>query len=104
MVEHRLVAMHARVVQQIARFGRAHGRMNEKQIVGAMDDFESGKINNHAAKEVFVAVAQTGANPADIVKEKGLEQVSDESQIIEIANRETSYEKKAEVFLKLIKE
>ena len=36
---------------------------------------ESGKINNHAAKQVFTLVAQTGGDPADIVKEKGLEQI-----------------------------
>lgn len=36
---------------------------------------ESGAINNNAAKEVFEVIAQTGQNPADVVKEKGLEQV-----------------------------
>ena len=45
---------------------------------------ESDKINNHAAKEVFSIVAQTGKNPAEIVKEKGLEQIgsSDALEII----------------------
>ncbi len=36
---------------------------------------ETGKINNHAAKQVFEVVAQTGKNPEDVVKEQGLEQV-----------------------------
>lgn len=36
---------------------------------------ESGAINNRSAQEIFVEMAQTGAQPASIVKEKGLEQV-----------------------------
>jgi aspartyl-tRNA(Asn)/glutamyl-tRNA(Gln) amidotransferase subunit B len=36
---------------------------------------ETGKINNHAAKQIFEVVAQTGKNPEDIVREEGLEQV-----------------------------
>lgn len=36
---------------------------------------EKGVINNRAAQEVFVVVAETGANPEVVVKEKGLEQV-----------------------------
>lgn len=36
---------------------------------------EEGAINNHAAKEVFLLVAQTGQDPRVVVKEKGLEQV-----------------------------
>ncbi len=36
---------------------------------------EEGTINNHAAKEVFEIVAQTGQEPSEVVKEKGLEQI-----------------------------
>jgi len=36
---------------------------------------EKGIINNRAAQEVFEVVAQTGDNPADVVKEKGLQQI-----------------------------
>ena len=45
---------------------------------------ESGKINNHAAKEVFEEVARTGAEPSDVVKTKGLEQIgsADELEVI----------------------
>ncbi|MCK5632635.1 Asp-tRNA(Asn)/Glu-tRNA(Gln) amidotransferase subunit GatB [bacterium] len=45
---------------------------------------ESGKINNRAAKEVFEIVAQTGQNPEEIVKEKGLEQIGSVDQLEEI--------------------
>lgn len=45
---------------------------------------ESDKINNHAARQVFELVAQTGSDPIAIVKEKGLEQIgsSDELEAI----------------------
>lgn len=45
---------------------------------------EDGVINGPAAKEVFEIVAQTGAEPINVVKEKGLEQMgsSDELEAI----------------------
>ncbi|MGE0009756.1 MAG: Asp-tRNA(Asn)/Glu-tRNA(Gln) amidotransferase subunit GatB [Candidatus Babeliales bacterium] len=36
---------------------------------------DDGVINNHAALTVFEEVAQTGKNPEDVVKEKGLQQI-----------------------------
>ncbi len=42
---------------------------------------EAGAISNSAAKEVFVAVAPTGEDPAAAVERLGLAQVSDISQI-----------------------
>jgi aspartyl-tRNA(Asn)/glutamyl-tRNA(Gln) amidotransferase subunit B len=36
-----------------------------------------GVINTRAAQEIFEEITQTGKNPADIVKEKGLEQIDD---------------------------
>jgi len=43
----------------------------------------SGKI----AKEVFAAMLETGGEPAAIVKEKGLVQISDSGQLEEIVDR-----------------
>ena len=40
-----------------------------------------GTLSTTAAREVFAAVLATGAEPADIVREKGLAQVSDEGAI-----------------------
>lgn len=45
---------------------------------------EAGTINNHAAKEVFSIVAQTGNEPAAIVKEKGLEQIGSAQELEKI--------------------
>jgi aspartyl-tRNA(Asn)/glutamyl-tRNA(Gln) amidotransferase subunit B len=47
-------------------------------LVGMVD---AGKISNSAAKEVFVAVAPTGEDPAAAVERLGLAQVSDTSRI-----------------------
>ena len=42
---------------------------------------EKGNINANAAKAVFEEMTETGKDPAAIVKEKGLEQVSDQSEL-----------------------
>ncbi len=45
---------------------------------------ENNSINNHAAKEIFAVVAQTGQDPVAVMKERGLEQLgaSDELEAI----------------------
>ena len=45
---------------------------------------KSGKINNNTGKKVLREVFETGKNPEEIVKEQGLVQISDESQLKEI--------------------
>jgi len=50
-------------------------KVSPEKLAQIIELVETGKINNAAAKEVFEVVAQTGATPADVVKEKGLEQV-----------------------------
>ena len=42
---------------------------------------ESSKINANAAKTVFEEMVETGKDPETIVKEKGLEQVSDQGEL-----------------------
>ncbi len=41
-------------------------------------------INNRTAKEVLVAVHETGKSPREIVEERGLAQVSDEAQLLAV--------------------
>jgi aspartyl-tRNA(Asn)/glutamyl-tRNA(Gln) amidotransferase subunit B len=69
------------------------GMLNSKNIsinespVSAVDFskllslIETGKINTTAAKTVFEEMAETLKSPETIVKEKGLEQVSDQSKL-----------------------
>jgi aspartyl-tRNA(Asn)/glutamyl-tRNA(Gln) amidotransferase subunit B len=42
---------------------------------------ESGKINTRTAKEVLIAVHETGSDPEQIVGDRGLSQVSDAAQL-----------------------
>jgi aspartyl-tRNA(Asn)/glutamyl-tRNA(Gln) amidotransferase subunit B len=42
---------------------------------------ESGKINIRTAKEVLIAVHETGSNPETVVADRGLSQVSDAAQL-----------------------
>ena len=50
-------------------------KVTPEKLSALVQLLESDKINNHAAKEIFLAVAETGAEPAQIMKERGLEQV-----------------------------
>ena len=49
-----------------------------KQLVGLI---ENGKINGTQAREVFSIMVETGNDPLSIVKERGIEQVSDVSEL-----------------------
>ena len=50
-------------------------KVTAEKLVKIVDLVKTGTINNNVAKEVFAIIAQTGQNPEDIVKEKGLEQI-----------------------------
>lgn len=50
-------------------------KITPEALAQLIELLENGTINSSAAKEVFALVGQTGQSPADIVKEKGLEQM-----------------------------
>jgi len=50
-------------------------KVTPKKLAQLIELLEKGVINAPAAKEVFVIVARTGKEPADVIKEKGLEQI-----------------------------
>lgn len=59
----------------------------------------NGTINGPAAKEVFEIVAQTGQRPADVVKERGLEQIGSIDELEAIVKQIiTSNPKQAEEY------
>ncbi len=66
------------------------GKTASESIVTAEDlaelivTLEEGKINNNQAKEVFAEMFATGKPAAEIINEKGFEQISDESAIEKI--------------------
>ena len=47
---------------------------------------EAGKINNNQGKEVLAEMFATGKPAAEVIAEKGFEQISDESAIAEIVD------------------
>lgn len=56
-------------------------KVTPEKLGALINLFESNKINNHAAKEVFADMAQTGKDPEAIVKEKGLEQIGASAEL-----------------------
>ena len=59
-------------------------KMSPNKLAEIMNLIEDGIINNRAAVEVFEAVATDGSNPAEVVKEKGLEQIGDPEELKKI--------------------
>ncbi len=59
-------------------------KITPEKLAGLANLVEAGTINNHAAKQVFDRMAQTGENPADIVKKEGLEQVGSSDELEKI--------------------
>ena len=55
--------------------------VSAKNFSKLLELLEKGSINANAAKTVFEEMAETGKAPDAIVKEKGLEQVSDSSEL-----------------------
>lgn len=56
-------------------------KVTPEYIAAIVDLLDQGKMNNLAAKEVFESVATTGKNPADVMKEKGLEQIESAEEL-----------------------
>ncbi len=61
--------------------GLAECKVKPESLAAMVDMIQSGAINGKIAKTVFEEMFRTGKEAADIVKEKGLVQVSDESAI-----------------------
>jgi aspartyl-tRNA(Asn)/glutamyl-tRNA(Gln) amidotransferase subunit B len=59
-------------------------KVTPQKLASIIALLETGKINNHAAKEVFEDVAQSGQEPEIVVKTKGLEQVGSVEELEKI--------------------
>ena len=59
-------------------------KVTPQSLAKIVEMIETSKINNHAAKEVFEEIAQSGKDPEDVVKEKGLEQVGSVEELEKI--------------------
>ncbi|HET8569031.1 MAG TPA: Asp-tRNA(Asn)/Glu-tRNA(Gln) amidotransferase subunit GatB [Candidatus Limnocylindria bacterium] len=64
----------------------ADAKVRPEHVGALVRMVKAGEVSGTAAKEVFAEVWRTGAAPADIVKEKGLGQVTDEAVIAAAVN------------------
>lgn len=55
--------------------------VSPKKLADIVNLVANGTINGPAAKEIFAIVAETGNDPAQIVKEKGLEQIGSAEEL-----------------------
>ncbi len=60
--------------------------IDPKKLAAIISMLEQNKISSSAGKQVFEAMLKTGKEPADLVKELGLEQVSDTGALQEIVD------------------
>lgn len=56
-------------------------KFNSKDLADLLKIVKSGKINNNTGKKVLRDMFETGKKPDEIVKEKGLIQISDEGEL-----------------------
>ncbi len=61
--------------------------LTPKMLVDLMSMIKSGKISSQQAKEVFASVLEEKKTPEEIVKEKGMEQISNPEEIRGIVNK-----------------
>jgi aspartyl-tRNA(Asn)/glutamyl-tRNA(Gln) amidotransferase subunit B len=80
------------ILGELTRELNNSGRQANESLVTAEDlaelliTIEAGKINNNQGKEVLVEMFGTGKTAADVIKEKGFEQVSDTGAIEKIVD------------------
>ena len=77
---HRVIGDFMRLIGE-EKIEIADCKVKPESLAAMVDMIQSGAINGKIAKTVFEEMFKTGKEAADIVKEKGLVQVSDESAI-----------------------
>ncbi|ADU28718.1 Asp-tRNA(Asn)/Glu-tRNA(Gln) amidotransferase subunit GatB [Evansella cellulosilytica] len=60
--------------------------MTPKSLVNMISLIEKGTISSKIAKQVFSELMENGGDPEEIVKDKGLVQISDEGEILKMVN------------------
>jgi len=61
-------------------------KLTPEMLTELITMIEKNEISSKQAKEVFADMLETGKNPKDIVSEKGMSQISDEGEIVRVAN------------------
>ena len=62
----------------------AECKITPQRLAQLIELLENGSINNRAAQEIFLDMAQTGKNPEEIMKEKGLQQIGNAEELEKI--------------------
>jgi aspartyl-tRNA(Asn)/glutamyl-tRNA(Gln) amidotransferase subunit B len=73
----------ALVKEKLASFGEL--LMTPENFAELIKMAHQGEINSRAAKDVLRVMFETGQDPSDIVEQKGLKQVGDESALLAVA-------------------
>ncbi len=58
--------------------------LSPEYLVSMLDLIKNGVISGKIAKDILVIMIETGKDPRKIVKEQGLEQISDEESLIQV--------------------
>ena len=61
-------------------------KLTPENLKELIDMVEKNEISSKQAKEVFLEIIQSDKTPSEVAKEKGMKQMSDEGEIIRIAN------------------
>jgi aspartyl-tRNA(Asn)/glutamyl-tRNA(Gln) amidotransferase subunit B len=64
----------------------AESLLTAEDLAELIKTVESGKINNNQGKEVLVEMFTSGKSAAEVIADKGFEQISDESAIEKIVD------------------
>ncbi len=62
-------------------------KFTKEQFVSLINMIDSGKLNSKQAKEVLLVMLTDGKDPKKVVKERGMEQISDEGIIASIVDQ-----------------
>ena len=64
-------------------------------IAGLANSLEEGKITSKQGKEVFAKMLETNKMPSEIIREEGMEQISDSSAIEKLVEQVLAQNEKA---------
>ncbi|HEX9962350.1 MAG TPA: hypothetical protein VGB00_15555, partial [Pyrinomonadaceae bacterium] len=76
------------LLRELNNSGRSAGDspVSAENLAQLIKTLDAGKINNNQAKEVLVEMFGSGKSAAEVIREKGFEQISDAAQIEKIVD------------------
>ncbi|TMG36860.1 MAG: Asp-tRNA(Asn)/Glu-tRNA(Gln) amidotransferase GatCAB subunit B, partial [Chloroflexi bacterium] len=74
-------------LRNTADWDKAGPPVKAEQLVELLTLVDSGQISGKMAKDLIAQVGATGRNPAELVREQGLSQISGDSELIQIVEQ-----------------